>query len=262
MAADKWDITGKVAIVTGGNVGIGKVIASTLLEAGCKVLTCSRRAYDTPPAAEGLKDTDGRIVHMTCDVREADQVEAVVDRCIKEFGAVDILVNNAGGAPWTDSSTASPRFFAAVIAINLTGLMVFSQKANNYMQKQEDGGHIINIASVAGLSANPFSAAYGAAKAGVINVTKSFAAEWSPKTRVNCVAPGLIKTDGAAFLAPTEEAEQAIARNLPLRRIGVSEEVADVVHFLATPAARYITGETIVVDGGGILRAPAPVAAE
>src|SRR5262249_30104264 len=129
-----------------------------------------------------------------------------------------------------------------------------SQKANAVMQKQDEGGNIINIASVAGLVASPFSAAYGAAKAGVINVTKSFAAEWSPKVRVNCVAPGLIWTEAAEFLAPTEEARQAAGSSIPLRRIGDVDEIADVVHFLAAPAARYITGETIVVDGGGRLR--------
>lgn len=251
---DKFDIAKKVAIVTGGNVGIGLSIARMFLGAGGSVVTCSRRDYPSPPAAEGLEGVDDRIVHMTCDVREADQVDAVVAKTKETFGAVDILVNNAGGSPWTNSSTASPRFFAAIIAINLTGLMVFSQRANNVMQEQEDGGTIINISSVAGLVASPFSAAYGAAKAGVINVTRSFAAEWGPKVRVNCVAPGLILTEGADFLAPTEEAKQAAAEAIPLKRIGIPEEVADVVHFLSSPAARYVSGETLVVDGGGRLR--------
>jgi NAD(P)-dependent dehydrogenase (short-subunit alcohol dehydrogenase family) len=251
---DKFDIAKKVSIVTGGNVGIGRSIAKTLLESGGYVVTCSRRDYPSPPAAEGLEGVSDRILHLTCDVREPDQVEAVVQRTKESFGRVDVLVNNAGGAPWTDSSTASPRFFAAVIAINLTGLMVFSQRANTVMQDQEEGGTIINISSVAGLVAAPFSAAYGAAKAGVINVTKSFAAEWGPKVRVNCVAPGLILTEAADFLAPTEEDKEAAAAAIPLKRIGLPEDIADVVHFLCSPAARYISGETIVVDGGGRLR--------
>jgi len=248
----KFDVAGKVAIVTGGNVGIGVNIASTLLREGCSVVTCSRRDYDSPPAAEGLDaDAAKRIVHMTCDVREPEQIEAVVKRAVDEFGALDILVNNAGGSPGADTSTASPRFFASIIAINLTGVMVFSQKANEIMQKQEDGGVIVNIASVAGLGAAPFMAAYGAAKAGVINVTKTNAVEWGPKVRVNCIAPGLIWTDAAAFLAPTEEARAAVSAAIPLRRIGDVQEISDVVHFLASPASRYISGETIVVDGGG-----------
>jgi NAD(P)-dependent dehydrogenase (short-subunit alcohol dehydrogenase family) len=249
MAAN-FDISGKVAIVTGGNVGIGQAIGRTLLEAGCSVVTCSRRDYDSPPAAEGLEGVSDRIVHMTCDVREADQVEAVVQRATDTFGRLDILVNNAGGSPGADSATASPRFFAAVIAINLTGLLVFSQKANAVMQAQDNGGTIINISSVAGIEGAAFSVAYGASKAGVINATRSLSVEWGPKVRVNCIAPGLIMTEGAAYLAPTEEAKQAIAGRIPIRRIGEADEIADVVHFLASPAARYITGETLVVDGG------------
>jgi NAD(P)-dependent dehydrogenase (short-subunit alcohol dehydrogenase family) len=254
MASNKFDLSGKVAIVTGGNVGIGQSIARTLLQEGCSVVTCSRRDYDSPPAAEGLEGVSDRIIHMTCDVREADQVEAVVDRTMEAFGKVDVLVNNAGGSPGADSATASPRFFAAIAAINLTGVLVFSQKANAFMQKQESGGTIINISSVAGIGGAAFSVAYGASKAGVINATKSLAVEWAPKVRVNCIAPGLILTEGADYLAPTEEAKQAIARSIPVRRIGEVEDIADVVHFLASDASRYINGETIVVDGGQSLR--------
>jgi NAD(P)-dependent dehydrogenase (short-subunit alcohol dehydrogenase family) len=252
--SEKFDIAKRVAIVTGGNVGIGASIARTLLEAGASVVTCSRRDYPSPPAAEGLEGVADRIVHMTCDVREPDQIDAVVQRAVDTFGRLDILVNNAGGSPGASSSTASPRFFAAVIAINLTGLMVFSQRANAIMQDQEDGGHIINISSVAGLIGAPFSAAYGASKAGVINVTRSLAGEWAPKVRVNCIAPGLILTEGADYLAPTEEAKADAAATIPVGRIGVPEEIADVVHFLVSPAGRYINGETIVVDGGARIR--------
>ena len=252
---DKLDISGKVAIVTGGNVGIGHSIAATFLKEGASVVTCSRRDYDSPPAAEGLDDdAKERIVHMTCDVREADQIDAVVQRAVDEFGRLDILVNNAGGSPAADASTASPRFFAAIIAINLTGLMVFSQRANNVMQKQDEGGSIVNISSLAGLSATPWSVAYGAAKAGVINVTKTFAVTWAPKVRVNCIAPGLIWTEAASFLAPTDAARDAARQMIPLHRIGEVEEISDVVQFLCSPASRYITGETIIVDGGSHLR--------
>jgi NAD(P)-dependent dehydrogenase (short-subunit alcohol dehydrogenase family) len=225
-----------------------------MLAEGASVVTCSRRDYDSPPAAEGLDGVEGRIVHMTCDVREADQIQAVVDRAVKEFGRLDILVNNAGGSPGADSATASPRFFAAIAAINLTGVLVFSQRAAAVMREQDEGGTIINISSVAGIGGAAFSVAYGAAKAGVINATKSLAVEWAPKIRVNCVAPGLILTEGADYLAPTQEAKEAIARSIPARRIGEVEDIADVIHFLASDASRYINGETIVVDGGQSLR--------
>jgi NAD(P)-dependent dehydrogenase (short-subunit alcohol dehydrogenase family) len=251
---EKFDIAKRTAIVTGGNVGIGAAIARMFLEAGASVVTCSRRDYPSPPAAEGLEGVSDRIVHMTCDVREPDQIDAVVQTAKDTFGSVDVLVNNAGGSPGAAAATASPRFFAAVIAINLTGLMTFSQRANAVMQEQSDGGTIINISSVAGVLAAPFSAAYGAAKAGVINVTRSLAVEWGPKVRVNCIAPGLILTEGADYLAPTEQAKADIAAQIPVRRIGLPEDIADVVHFLSSPAARYINAETIVVDGGQRIR--------
>jgi NAD(P)-dependent dehydrogenase (short-subunit alcohol dehydrogenase family) len=252
--AGRFDVSGKVAIVTGGNVGIGKSIAATLLQEGASVVTCSRRDYEAPPAAEGLDGVDDRIIHMTCDVREADQVQAVVDRSVEAFGRLDILVNNAGGSPGAASATASPRFFAAVTAINLTGVLVFSQKANAVMQQQDEGGTIVNISSVAGLYGAAFSVAYGASKAGVINATRSLAVEWGPKVRINCIAPGLIMTEGAEYLAPTEQIKEAIAAAIPLQRIGDPEDIADVVLFLCSSGSRYINGETIVVDGGQSLR--------
>lgn len=249
--ADIWDVSGKVVIVTGGNVGIGKSIAQRFLTGGASVVTCSRRDYDSPPAAEGLDGVDDRIVHMSCDVRQADQVEAVVRTAVDRFGRLDVLVNNAGGSPAAESATASPNFFAAVIATNLTSVLVFSQKANEVMQEQESGGVIVNISSVAGLNASPGMLAYGASKAGVINATKTLAAEWGPKVRANCIAPGLILTEGASFLAPTEEAQRQVAQAIPLGRIGEPEEIADVTLFLASDASRYVNGDTIVVDGGG-----------
>ena len=250
----KFGVENKVAIVTGGNVGIGRGIAATLLQGGASVVTCSRRDYDSPPAAEGLDGVADRIVHTTCDVREADQVQAVVDLAVEKFGRLDVLVNNAGGSPGAASADASPRFFAAVTAINLTGVLVFSQKANAVMQQQDEGGVIVNISSVAGLYGAAFSVAYGSSKAGVINATRSLAVEWGPKVRMNCIAPGLIMTEGAEYLAPTEEAKTMIARGIPVRRIGDPEDIADVVQFLCSDAARYINGETIVVDGGQSLR--------
>lgn len=252
--SDRFGVAGKVAIVTGGNVGIGKAIARTFLQGGASVVTCSRRDYSSPPAAEGLERVHDRIVHMTCDVREADQIEAVVARATETFGRLDVLVNNAGGSPAASSATASPRFFGAILGINLTGLLVFSQKANAVMQEQDEGGTIVNISSVAGLQGASFSVAYGAAKAGVINATKTLAVDWAPKVRVNCVAPGLILTEGADYLAPTEEVREAIAKSIPVRRIGDPQEIADVVQFLCSPASAYINGETIVVDGGARIR--------
>jgi len=252
--SDVFSVEGKVAIVTGGNVGIGKSIAQRFLQEGASVVTCSRRDYDAPPAAEGLDDVDGRIVHRACDVRQVEQVDEVVKTCLDTFGRIDTLVNNAGGSPPTDSATASPNFFAAVIATNLTQVFVFSQRVNTVMQGQDTGGTIVNISSMAGLGPSPILAAYGAAKAGVINATKTLAQEWGPKVRMNCVAPGFIMTEGADYLAPTDEAKEALRKGSPLKRIGMPSDIADVVLFLAADASRHVNGETIAVDGGGNIR--------
>lgn len=251
MASSSQEFSGRVAVVTGGNVGIGRSIARRFLECGASVVTCSRRDYDAPPATEGLEGVDDRIVHLSCDVRQPDQVDEVIGTAVDRFGALDVLVNNAGGSPAAESATASPNFFAAVIATNLTSVLVFSQKANAVMQEQPDGGAIVNISSVAGLNASPMMLAYGASKAGVINATKTLASEWGPKVRTNCIAPGLVLTEGASFLAPTEEAQHQIAEAIPLGRIGEPDEIADVTLFLASDASRYVNGDTIVVDGGG-----------
>jgi NAD(P)-dependent dehydrogenase (short-subunit alcohol dehydrogenase family) len=254
--SDIFDINGRVAIVTGGNVGIGKSIARRYLESGCSVATCSRRDYDAPPASEGLDGVEGRIFHQSVDVRDVEQLDALVERVMETFGRIDILVNNAGGSPGSDMATASHRFTEKIIALNLTSVINLSARVNAFMQKQDEGGAIINIASVAGLGPSPVLGVYGAAKAGVVNVTSSMAIEFGPKVRVNCVAPGFVLTEGADYLLPTQGAKLKAAQASPLKRLCTPEEIADVCIFLAAPASRFVNGETIVVDGGGRIREP------
>jgi NAD(P)-dependent dehydrogenase (short-subunit alcohol dehydrogenase family) len=170
------------------------------------------------------------------------------------FGRIDLLVNNAGGSPGTSAATASPNFTSKIVTLNLTSPMVLSQKVNAIMQEQDSGGIIVNIASVAGLMPSPMLAAYGAAKAGLINMTRSLAVEYAPKVRVNCIAPGFILTEGADYLLPTAEAKQAAAEQSPLRYLAGPDVIADACVFLASPASRYVNGETIVIDGGGRIR--------
>jgi NAD(P)-dependent dehydrogenase (short-subunit alcohol dehydrogenase family) len=246
-----FDLSGKSVIVTGGNVGLGKAMARRFLELGAKVATCSRRDYDSPPAAEGLEGTKGRIFHSSIDVREVDQLDAFVENVMDAYGRIDVLVNNAGGSPGHDSATASHNFIAKIVALNFSALLDLSQRANVVMQKQDEGGAIINISSMAGLGASPGLTVYGAAKAAVINLTSSLAVEWGPKVRVNCIAPGFVLTEGADFLLPTEQAKEAAAQMSPLKKLCTPEEIADVAVFLASEASRYVNGVTIPVDGGG-----------
>jgi NAD(P)-dependent dehydrogenase (short-subunit alcohol dehydrogenase family) len=246
-------MAGMVAIVTGGNRGVGKVIARRLLEEGASVTTCSRGEYDEPPAAEGVPDAAGRIIHVPCDVRDVDAIANVVDRTVATFGRLDLLVNNAGGSPVAPTGPTSPRFHASVIAINLVGPLWFSQRVNAVMQEQETGGSIVNISSMASVTASPGLTAYGAAKAGLNHLTRTLAVEWGPKVRVNCIALGTIETEALdeVIFGNNPDTRRRFEERTPLRRIGTPTEIANACIFLAGPRAPYINGATIWADGGG-----------
>jgi NAD(P)-dependent dehydrogenase (short-subunit alcohol dehydrogenase family) len=247
------DAGGKVVIVTGGNRGVGRVIARRFLEEGASVTTCSRGEYDDPPAAEGVPDAGGRIVHVPCDVRNVDDIDIVVRRTLDTFGRIDVLINNAGGSPVVPTGPTSPRFHAAVIAINLTGPLWFSQRANAVMQEQSAGGSIVNISSMASVHPSPGLVAYGAAKAGLNHLTRSLAVEWGPKVRMNCIALGTIQTEALdeVIFGNDAESKHRYEERVPLRRIGRPEEIANTCIFLASDKAAYINGATIWADGGG-----------
>ncbi len=238
------DLSGQVALVTGGAKGIGRAIAETLLEAGCQVVVCGRNAPESLPSSGGFE-----AVFMACDVRVPDQVRDMVDGIAARFGRLDIVVNNAGGSPLADASTASPRFSDAIVALNLMAPLHVSQAAYKYMQAQPNGGSIVNICSVSGIRPSPGTAIYGAAKAGLLNLTQSLAMEWGPKIRVNAIIVGLIATEGAADHYGAGHA--AIAHALPLKRMGQGRDIANAVLYLSSPLASYVSGARLSVDGGG-----------
>ncbi len=239
-------MSGRTVIVTGGTKGLGRAIALRFLEQGADAIVCARNPPSTP-----IQAGDRQARFVAADVREADQIAAVVAAAIEATGRVDVLVNNAGGAPPADSATVSPRFNAKIIALNLSAPMMFAQAVHDVMQSQVDGGVIINIASVSGQRANPQGVAYGAAKAGLINMTETLAHEWGPKIRVIAPVVGMIITEDAHLFYGDEAGMDAIGSLLPMKRMGTPEEVADVVLFCASPLARWVTGCTISVDGGG-----------
>jgi NAD(P)-dependent dehydrogenase (short-subunit alcohol dehydrogenase family) len=231
----------RVVIVTGGARGIGRAIAQRFLEDGSQVVVCGRTA------PEG----GGDALFVQADVREPDAAERVVRVALERFGRLDVLVNNAGGSPFADAATASPRFSAAIVALNLLAPLGFAQRANAVMQAQEEGGAIVNVASVSGTRASPGTAAYGAAKAGLLNLTQSLAVEWAPRVRVNAVTPGLVHTEQSHLHYGDAVGLAAVSATVPLGRMAEPIDVAEACFFLTSPAARYVTGASLLVHGGG-----------
>ncbi len=246
MANDPLDLSGQTAIVTGGTKGLGRVVAERLLEHGAEVVVCARNEPAEPIAA-----ADRAAHFVAADVREADQVAAVVAETLARTGRIDILVNNAGGAPPAESATVSPRFNEKIVALNLLAPMMFAQAVHDTMQAQESGGVIVNIASVSGQRPNPKGVAYGAAKAGLLNMTETLAHEWGPKIRVVAPVVGMIVTEDAHLFYGDQAGIDAVGALLPMGRMGTPADVADVVLFCVSPLARWVTGCAIPVDGGG-----------
>jgi len=240
------EMSKKVVIVTGGCQGIGRGIAARFLAEGAEVVVCARH----PPTAP-VSSGDRMATFLAADVREPSQVETVVQGTLERFGRIDVLVNNAGGSPPADAATASPRFSASIINLNLVAPLVFAQQVNAIMQRQAEGGVIVNIASVSAIRPSPGTAAYGAAKAGLISLTQSLAVEWAPKVRINAVVAGIIRTEKAHLHYGDEAAMARIAKTVPLGRMGEPDDVADACLYFASPLARYVTGACLTVHGGG-----------
>jgi NAD(P)-dependent dehydrogenase (short-subunit alcohol dehydrogenase family) len=184
-------------------------------------------------------------------VRDAEQVAALIDGIAQRHGRLDVAINNAGGAPYALLADTSPRFHISILNLNLVAPMLVSQRAHSVMQKQATGGSIFFVASVSGIRPSPGTAAYGAAKAGLMSLAQSLGAEWAPKVRVNCVLAGLINTEQSFLHYGDEQGVAAVNQVVPMGRMAEPSEVADAFVFLASPLARYITGATIPVHGGG-----------
>jgi NAD(P)-dependent dehydrogenase (short-subunit alcohol dehydrogenase family) len=250
--SELFDLSGRVAIVTGGGSGIGRQMATGLAEAGASLVLCARKPERCEEVAAELEQLGVRALGMRCDVREPAEVEAVVDRTKAELGSVDILVNNAGtswGAPAEDYPLEG---WQKVIDVNLTGVFLCSQAAGRVMIERQ-GGVIVNIASVAGLQGGPpeimNTIAYNASKGGVIAFTRDLAVKWARHgIRVNAIAPGWFPSDMSGYVLDSHGEE--LKRHIPLGRFGGPHDLEGVVVFLASDASAYVTGHTLVVDGG------------
>ncbi len=235
-------VTGRVALVTGGTRGIGLAIAERLRDHGASVLVCGRSQPGHLPA--GLE-------FAAADVRDPDQAAAAVGEAVSRFGRLDIVVNNAGGSPSVPAASASPNLITSVVRLNLLAPFFVAQAANTVMQAQDGGGLILNIGSVSAIRPAPGTAAYAAAKSGLITLTQALAIEWAPAVRVNCVTAGLVRTSDNAAHYGDEQALAAVAATVPLGRMASPGDIADACLLLASPLASYISGANLVVDGGG-----------
>jgi NAD(P)-dependent dehydrogenase (short-subunit alcohol dehydrogenase family) len=236
------DFTGKVVLVTGGTRGVGRGIAHRFAEAGATVAVAARKEADDLP--EGWTFVSG-------DLRDGDGAAAVIDDVVARLERIDVLVNNAGGSPPADTATAPARFTERIVALNLLAPMYCSQRANHHMQQQESGGAIVNIGSVCGMRPSPTTAAYGAAKAGLINFTMTAAMEWAPKVRVNIVSCGMVRTEQAHLFYGDEDGIAAVGATVPIGRLADPREIGDACLYLASPLASYVTGANLAATGGG-----------
>jgi NAD(P)-dependent dehydrogenase (short-subunit alcohol dehydrogenase family) len=237
------DLHDRVALITGGTRGVGLGIARRLTDAGATVVVCGRSA----PAERTLPSG---IEFLATDVRDAEAVGRLVADVAERHGRLDIAVNNAGGSPTSDPATASPRLSEKVVALNLLAALYLAQAANAVMQTQTDGGSIVNITSLSGLRPSPTTAAYGAAKAGLVNLTESLAMAWAPKVRVNAVSPSIVRTESfEAYYG--DDATARAAATVPLGRVAEPADVGDAVVFLVSPLASFVSGANLVLHGGG-----------
>ncbi|WP_370599494.1 SDR family oxidoreductase [Pseudomonas nitroreducens] len=240
------DFSGQVVLVTGGGKGVGLGISQRFLEQGAEVVICGREAPAQLPSHAGREAW-----FIPCDVRDFEQLQALMAAIDERHGRLDVLINNAGGAPYADAAEASPRFSEAIVRLNLLAPLNLCQLANQRMQKQAGGGAIVNICSVSAVRPSPGTAAYGAAKAGLLNLGRSLAVEWAPKVRVNAVIGGLIRTEQSHLHYGDEDGIQRVADTIPLARLAEPGDIGDACLYLASPMAAYVSGAEIAVHGGG-----------
>jgi NAD(P)-dependent dehydrogenase (short-subunit alcohol dehydrogenase family) len=247
-----FDFGGRVVVVTGGGRGVGLAITLAFLSSGAEVVVCGRHrpVPSDLPRVQGPGGEERAATFVEADVREADQARGVVEAAVAGFGRLDVLVNNAGGSPHAMAAEATPRFVASVVALNLLAPFYCAQAANEIFQRAA-GGSIVNVGSVSGLRPSPGTAAYGAAKAGLVNLTESLAVEWAPKVRVNCVSAGLLDTGAGPEHYGGPDGLARVAATVPLGRMGTPADVAGLCLFLASPLADYVTGANLVAHGGG-----------
>lgn len=245
-----FDLKDKVAIITGGGTGIGKAMAKEFASAGAHIVVASRKVENLEKTVADVKALGREALAIATDVRVPEQVNNMVKQAVDKFGKIDILVNNAGASFPVKVEELSPNGWNVIIGINLTGVFLCSVAAGKVMIAQKKG-KIINIASMAGISGDPGMAHYAAAKAGVINLTKTMSVEWAPyNININCIAPGLVDTEGVKGQGIyAAESSKDKPTEVPLLVPGKPEDISHVALFLASDASNRMSGECIQVKG-------------
>ena len=236
----------KTVVITGGSKGIGLEITKTFLKHQANVIILAR---NKPKRKIQSKGNAGYFIE--CDIRNIESIDSAIKDIASKYKSIDVLINNAGGAPMADSLTASPKFHEAIIDLNLTAPLNLSQKIAKKMIKQKTVSNIINISSVTATRPTPGSAAYGAAKGALVNLTKTLAVEWAPKIKVNSIIVGYIETENSILHYGSKSEIKKVAKTIPLKRMGQPQDVANACVFFASDLAEWVTGSALEVHGGG-----------
>lgn len=247
---DKFKLDGQIALVTGGSRGIGRAIAIGLAECGADVAILSRDTDKSGEVLEKIKQIGKKSIAISCDISKISDINEKVDYIFEEFGAINILVNSAGRHVKVPSFEMTESQWDEVFNTNIKGLFWVCKSVGKGMV-ENGGGSIINIASINGLIPFPDILAYSTSKAGVIMLTKSLAGDWAKYgIRVNAIAPGVIPTDLNREALKTPGRKEAVMNKTPMGKLGMAEDIVGAAVYLASPASAFVTGETIVVDGG------------
>jgi NAD(P)-dependent dehydrogenase (short-subunit alcohol dehydrogenase family) len=244
------DLSGRVAVVTGGSRGIGRAVAERFAEAGADVVPTARTREDVEEAAAAVREHGVESLAVPADVTDGAAVRALFETTAEELGGVDVLVNNAGINPTSamgEPGSVDPEQFRSAVEVNLQGAFTCTHEAGDYL---EAGDAVINVSSVSGLVGTKRQHAYVASKHGLIGLTKSAALDWAPEVRVNAIAPGYVSTDLTAPIEENEQLHESILADVPAGRFAEPREVADAAAFLASDMASYVTGACLTVDGG------------
>ena len=236
----------KTIVITGGSKGIGLEITKTFLKHQANVIILAR---NKPKRRIQSKGNAGYFIE--CDIRNTESIDNAIKEILSKYKSIDVLINNAGGAPMADSLTASPKFHEAIIDLNLTAPLNLSQKIAKKMIKQKTVSNIINISSVTATRPTPGSAAYGAAKGALVNLTKTLAVEWAPKIKVNSIIVGYIETENSILHYGSKSEIKKVAKTIPLKRMGQPQDIANACVFFASDMAEWVTGSALEVHGGG-----------